>query len=111
MLVFCLSILVLIVAAEALTEIVVKSKIFNGVRVFFTEGTSWFSRFVGGLLTCGHCFSLWAAVMLVGATLYIDIDFFAAAKNPVIWIIFTLFIHRMSNYLHFAVDRLDKFYK
>jgi len=111
MIAFLSLIFVLIVCVEAVTEIVVKSKIFYPIRDFFFRKKNCILKYISGLLSCGHCFSLWASAVIVGCILLTRPNFFPAGKSPIVFILAVLFIHRVSNYLHFCVDRVDKFYK
>jgi hypothetical protein len=70
--------------------------------------------FLSELITCGHCFSVWASLFWVFVL-------FISEENPIpvfsFWrgihiFILVVFVHRISNYLHMFVDRyVDKFYQ
>jgi hypothetical protein len=102
---FILNLFFLVIATEAVTEIVVKSRIFEPFRerIKIFRGENKYLEYVTTPFFCAHCFSVWA-----GLILYI---LYTYKQNKVINIfIFTLVIHRLSNYLHMIVDRIDKFY-
>lgn len=82
--------LLLAVAAEAITEIVTVSNIFFNFRLWVTK----LNQFFGSLITCGYCFSVWTSAGLA---------FFAPTivSNTVFNYLISIFlIHRFSNILH-----------
>lgn len=102
--------LAVIMAVEALTEIITASKIMFGVRDWFSRNPDpkgfWakLRAWVGELLNCGYCTSVWVALAAahfaptgkcVGCTLYAWPIFF----------IKVLVIHRASNLLHELFSR------
>lgn len=97
---FFISVLIAIILTEAITEIVVKSEIFYPVRRFlFNHSYNSIFHFLHSLLDCGYCFSVWAGVfsiVLIFFTENIIINFF----------ILSIVVHRLSNMLHFIIDRL-----
>lgn len=103
MLLYVIYFLAAVIAAEATTEIVVKSYLFRPVR----EALSGKFRRLHKLVSCPHCFSLWASFLWV-------LVVFFSVSTPVPAILLPLagvVVHRCSNYLHMVVDRyLDKFY-
>lgn len=81
--------LMAIIATEAITELVVSSQIFFPIRDWL-GGT----KFIGYMINCGYCFSVWVSLFIAFAASYIyniNILFFA-----LLW----MFIHRMSNIFH-----------
>ncbi len=102
-----LNIFITIVVIEGLTEIVVKSKISEPIRNklgVFRERSK-FLTYVTTPLFCPHCFSVWASLFIT------SIVFIFSGQKVLYIFILVLFFHRLSNYLHMIVDRVDKFYK
>lgn len=95
------------VCTEAVVEIVVKSNIFEPVRKFLEKRNS----FLFQLVSCGHCFSMWASLLVVsvffiGANISIE-----GVSNILLFPVGVILVHRVSNYLHMFIDRyVDKFY-
>jgi len=85
-----ITILILAIVAEAITEIVTTSAIFFPLRSKVTK----LSSFFGTLITCGYCFSVWISVILAFAS-PINI------MNCVVSYALSIFlIHRLSNIIH-----------
>jgi hypothetical protein len=88
----------LIIAIEALTEIIVDSKIMLPLRNWLTKVNP---GFLGELVKCGYCFSVWpsfpAAFILQGDIFGIFIlDIFIK------WML----LHRLSNVFHGVISRI-----
>ncbi len=89
-----------IIIVEAITEVIIKSVIFNGPRNFFIKRSEFFAY----LLTCGYCFSFWATVFvlcLLGIFEGLPILFDSYLNIFVLFFI----IQRGSNMWHGAIDR------
>lgn len=93
-----LSLLFLIIACEALTELVLEAKPLEGFRRFVTRSIISRVQFLDGVLECGYCLSVWSSILLVG--LYILIP------TVSYWINLGLVTHRLSNVLHEIFSRL-----
>lgn len=93
-----LSIALGVICTEAVTELVVHSEIMQPMRAYLEE----FSDFIGKLVNCGYCCSMWAAIpsAYFMAPLTIPTNIWLA--NLVIWI---LVFHRLSNFLDDFVDK------
>lgn len=90
-----IEVIVGILFTEAITELMVKSEIFEPIRKFFFSR----NKFIHNLLECGYCFSVWAAFL---ALLLILLD------NPVaFYFMLGIIMHRISNVVHFIIDRID----
>ena len=104
--------LLAIITVEAMTEIVIDAKIFFGVRNWFAREIDcqglifekrllhYIKSFIGKLLGCGYCFSVWVAAPLAFVVPGVIV--------PIWWadlIIKWLFIHRMSNVWHEGIKR------
>jgi hypothetical protein len=96
------NILFLIILVEAITQIITKSELFKPFRKFFFERReNRFYGYVHDLLDCGYCMSVWVGWFVVFTFLYIN--------SVVLNVFFAgLVLHRLSNILHFIIDRLDK---
>lgn len=96
--------LLCVILTELLTELAVKSEIFRPVRNMCAAANSW----LGKLIKCGYCFSLWAAVGVV----FLTQTQYPLTGNQVLDLgLMALVIHRLSNYLHNFNDKiLDKYY-
>jgi hypothetical protein len=90
---------------EAITELVIKSEIFKPFREIIFKLGSWFEK----LFTCGYCFSVWAALLVVlvfPATVLHVSDIIGVDMG-----IAVLIIHRLSNVIHNITDKwTDKYY-
>jgi hypothetical protein len=95
----------LIILTEAITELLVKSSIFEPVRKFFFIRRDYKAcKFLHELLDCGYCSSVWIAYILYLSVYGLPLD-----KGSIfVSILFPLIIHRMANVLHFIIDRINK---
>ena len=94
--------LLAIVAVEAITEIVTKSEVFSPIReFFFNRRKSKIFDWIHSLFDCGYCTSVWAGV-------FISILWFCVDSMFLDMIYIGLVLHRLSNMLHFMIDRLNK---
>ena len=95
-----------VIFVEGITELVVKSEIFSGARGKISNKSEFFSKVV----SCGYCFSVWAAFLpSLVASLYLfsplKIEFY------ICFMFLLIVLHRTSNMLHNFNDKhLDKFY-
>jgi len=102
----------LVVATEGVTELLVKSEIFQNIRSFVIR-----IPIFGEAIKCGYCASVWVAAipatLLLLAETPLD-SYFDVFPNFLWWakvIIILVFFHRASNYLHNFNDKwLDKYY-
>jgi hypothetical protein len=105
-----MSLLVLLLAAsvvfvEGATELVCKSAIFYNIRNKLSTLHPFFKKLLG----CGYCTSVWMSLIPAG---------FLAVKAstslvylPVVFVLFVVVTHRLSNFLHNINDKhFDKFY-
>jgi len=91
-----------IIVVEAITNIITKSQFFSPVReFFFNRRKNKLFNWAHSLLDCSYCLSVW-----VGLFVYICWFCFDSIFIDVIFMGFVL--HRMSNVLHFVIDRLDQ---
>jgi hypothetical protein len=96
-----LIILFAIILTEAITQIITKSELFRPIRKFFFEKrANKLCKYIHDLLDCGYCTSVWVGWFVVIALLYFD--------NIVINVFFAgIVLHRLSNILHFIIDRIQ----
>lgn len=119
---FIISLLLGTIAVEAVTEIVVDSKLFFGLRTWlypknFDEVSA--SRlaiviqharlFLFNLLNCGYCSSVWISAIVAYLTL--DMYNLGGLNHLSVWIKWlgiTFVIHRLSNWLHVVYEYVRK---
>jgi len=95
-----------VILAEAITNILTKSTILAPIREFlFNRRKNRVFKFLHNVLDCPYCTSVWVGVFCA-YMLYLYI----CKQLPLILVLFFMGIvlHRLSNLLHFFVDRLDK---
>lgn len=94
----------LVVLTETLTELIVKSQIFESPRNFLKRKSPWLKK----MLSCGYCTSVWVALAL---SFLSGVPCVFTGKLWLDWILFSLVVHRGSNYLHNFNDKhLDKYF-
>ncbi len=105
-----LRMLLLVVVVEAITEIMVSSKIMDPLRQRFFRLAFPFPRddaefrqrpvmaFIYGLISCGYCFSVW-----VGAVAAFMAPAWFTAEPVLNWSINALVLHRLSNIFHIVL--------
>jgi hypothetical protein len=97
-------VLFLVILTEALTELVIKSEIFEPVRNLFFKLGSWLET----LFKCGYCFSVWVAL---GAVLISQVHYPLTGQPWLDLGLTALIVHRLSNILHNVIDKwTDKYY-
>jgi len=99
-----LEIVALVFLVEALTNLLSKSDLFTPVRKYCFESSNVVLNFIHKILDCPYCTSVWVAMFVVVV--------YELYKNNSLPFILTLFfisiiLHRLSNILHFIIDRLD----
>ena len=91
-----------VVVVEAITNILTKSVFFSPLReFFFNHRRNKLFNIINELLDCSYCTSVW-----IGWFVYICWFGFDSVIIDVIFMGFVL--HRLSNVLHFTIDRLDQ---
>lgn len=101
-----LNIILLAIVVEAITEIIVDSKLFEGMHAWLYNQAhpsvpvdSCYYRiisFVCELTSCGYCTSVWIAAIL---SLFVN-NQFDLGHMIVNWVVSTFVLHRLSNLLH-----------
>lgn len=101
---FLLKLILATILTEAVTEIVTKSQLFLPVRRFFFKRKKCIvCSFIHDLLDCGHCTSVWIGV-------FTSFYLYHQSFSFIMLFLIGLVIHRLSNILHFIVDRTNKGY-
>ncbi len=100
-----LEIVFLIILIEATTNIITKAKITEPIRNYlFNHSSNRVIKFLHDLIECSYCASVW-----VSGFYCLMLWFYISSILP-IWVIFifiALVFHRLSNVLHFIIDRVD----
>jgi len=91
----------LVIAVEAITEIIVASTLFQPIRNFIAKkaSSSRIAGFFAKLTQCGYCASVWIAFLLAWIIQIDIINFFIS------WVVFTFVLHRLSNFWHEFLSR------
>jgi len=94
-----IEILLFAICVESITEILVSSAIFFDFRLFVSKN----SKFLGKLISCGYCSSVWVSLIVSSCTpqllvndVYID------------YILKVFIYHRLSNLFHEFMSRYNK---
>lgn len=90
-----------LILTEAVTEVVVKSELFKPLRKLLFEKGNKFTKFLHDLLDCGYCTSVWVGCFM--SLMLIDLPLIHWSID---WLLYGLAIHRVSNMLHFVIDKL-----
>ena len=101
-----LQIVATIILIEAITNILGKSDLFSPVREFIFKkgkGNKLF-RFVHNMIDCPYCLSVWVS-LLCTTMLYLHIN--NLLPFILIWAFVVLILHRLSNVVHFLIDKTD----
>ncbi len=94
--------LLAIIVVEAITNIITKSDFFRPVReFFFNRKKNKLFEWAHSLIDCAYCTSVWVGLFVYICWFYFD--------SIIINIVFMgIALHRLSNVLHFIIDRLDQ---
>jgi len=98
-----LQVLIIIVLIEAITNILSKSILFEPVREFFHK----YNKFIYRLLGCPYCTSVWVSMFCVAMLYLYNIS---VLPLPLALFFMGIVFHRLSNILHFIIDRIDSNY-
>jgi len=96
------TILFAVMLTEAITELITKSEFFKPVRkFFFKKRESRLCNWIHDLLDCGYCTSVWVACFVY--------TYMIVVNNMLLNAFFAgIVLHRLSNVLHFVIDRIDR---
>jgi len=95
--------LITIVLIEAITNILSKSVLFGPVREFFHKH----NKFIHKLLDCPYCTSVWVGIFCVAMLYLYNIN---VLPLPLALFFMGIVFHRLSNVLHFIIDRINSNY-
>jgi len=103
-----LFIIAMVLLIESITNILVKSELFLPVRKVLFESRYKIFKFLGRILDCPYCTSVWVSLFCVAMGYLYFINFL-----PQIMAFFFvgLILHRLSNILHHVIDRIDSHFK
>jgi hypothetical protein len=95
-------ILFAVILTEAITQIITKSEFFKPIRkFFFKKRESRICNWIHELLDCGYCTSVWVGWFVLICMIVVN--------NMVLNVFFAgIVLHRLSNVLHFIIDRIDR---
>ena len=94
-----------VVFVEGATELVCKSSIFLGIRTKLSA----LHPLIKQLLGCGYCTSVWMSVVPAGLFAFKVAS--TIAMMPIMFMLFLVVIHRLSNFVHNVNDKhFDKLY-
>jgi len=100
-----LEVICTIILIESITNLISKSELFKPIREFlFSKGENKLFRFIHTLVDCPYCLSVWVGgLCVVLLCLYIN----NLLPFVLVWACIAIVFHRLSNILHYLVDRLD----
>lgn len=98
-----LKFLLIIICVEAITELLSKSEFFMPLRKYLFEKQKPVYRFLHDIIDCPYCLSVWVSVINV---VYFYFIFKYTTSIIFMFIPMVLVFHRMSNILHFIIDKL-----
>lgn len=92
--------LFIVIATEAITEILIQSRLFFNVRHWLSTKSELLAYFVN----CGYCMSMWVASVLsllcvINVSKFIMINLFISS----------IIIHRLSNITHIAIKAVERY--
>lgn len=96
---------------EALTELAIKSSLFLPIRQRIVDNAHKLplSSFIdwSELVTCGYCFSVWVAIILVTIGSFFMVLTYTAGLvlSFLLFVGYVLAVHRVSNLVHGVIDR------
>ncbi len=101
---FVLEVIVTIILIEAITGIITKSELFRPVRGFLFNSSSRTLKFIHDITDCPYCTSVWASLFCTGMLCLYKLNIM-----PQLLALFFVgvVLHRLSNVLHFIIDRID----
>ena len=102
--IFALEIIATIILIEAITGIITKSELFKPIREFLFNSDNKILKFIHEITDCSYCTSVWVSLFCTGM-LYI----YKLNIMPHLLALFFMgvVLHRLSNILHYIIDRID----
>lgn len=92
--------ILMVIAVEAISEIITSSDIFVGLRGWFSRQENLILNFISRMITCGYCCSVW-----VSGTLAWSIPLSLTGYWFIDIVINTFAVHRLSNWYHEFMSR------
>jgi len=103
-----LEIICVVILIEATTNILSKSELFKPLREFlFNRRKRKFFDFIHELVDCPYCLSVWVSLFYV-FMLYLYLK--GVLSGVCTWFFMVIIFHRLSNILHFIIDRVRGLY-
>jgi len=99
-----LPIIAVIILIESITNIITKSELFSPIREFLFNSDYKILKFVHSILDCPYCTSVWVSLFCT-AMFYLYI--INSLPYTLALFFIGLILHRLSNVLHFIIDRFD----
>lgn len=102
----------LVMASEAVTEIITDSELTNPLRMWWKRvlypadtppRSGWLQNigvYIDKLVSCGHCTSVWVSAFFA--------LFAPFATSFIMWVIMTFAIHRLTNWFHVVYELVRK---
>jgi hypothetical protein len=102
-----LQLLMVILCVEATTNILSKSVLFESLRKYLFESKNSYLIFIHNILDCPYCTSVWVSF-------FYTFIWFVYIKYGLPFFVLLFFlsiaVHRVSNIVHFIIDRLDEYH-
>lgn len=93
-----IKIILLIIAVEAIVELIFLAGPLQSIRQWLITRTSWLSfTEYGHLLECKYCMSVWIALFLV-------LCYYLIPEKVFHFILLIFVVHRLSNLLHICIS-------
>ena len=99
-----ITLILAVIVTEAVSALATESEIFKPLRAWlFKKGVdNKVFYFIHEIFDCAYCFSVWAAFIV--SLVLLDFSFI----NPYVgWFVAWLVVHRLSNVLHYGIDKLS----
>ncbi|KKL67179.1 hypothetical protein LCGC14_2137580 [marine sediment metagenome] len=102
-----LAVIVTVILIEAITGILCKSELFKPIRGFLFESNNKTLKFIHNILDCSYCTSVWVSLF---CTVMLALDIMNLLPQILALFFIGVVLHRVSNVLHFIIDRIDSNY-
>jgi len=97
------NIIVALILTEAISEIIVDSYLFSRVRLWLLGPSD--DGFVGKLVSCGYCMSVWVGILMAFLFKLKGAFPYMGECEPIVW---GLVLHRASNLGHVTLNFVMK---
>jgi hypothetical protein len=100
-----LEIICLVIFIEAVTNIISKSELFSPFRAFLLRNSkNKFIEFAHSIIECPYCLSVWMGLFSMNMFYFYRHNLL---HDVFIWFMFAIILHRLSNILHYLIDKLQ----